>query len=107
MISLKLKESTLEVLRDLVQSGAKDECRESFDGTRDFLEVLISRFIYDSLESKCHRQVIRSGMTHEQVCKVFMDYRKADRGEPGYKLHVNPKIGKVIAIATPNSEKDI
>ena len=111
-IRFRLQPCTLEFLRDVTQHGIFGYIDEPTDSMRKFLELLIKDFIYNALKNDLLRQVMHCGMSHEQLCKIWLKYRRAERGEEGYKVYRRTEkdgkshVGKVVAIFSPEDLPD-
>lgn len=112
--TFRLNTLTLDVIRDVVDKGLVKYGGD--DSMRSFIELIMSRFLYDSLMSEAElepmRKLIQSAsMNHEALCRFFLKYRRAKRGEKGYKLHRRTEkdgtkhIGKVVWISEPADKK--
>lgn len=107
-ISLRLEPWTLEFLRDVTTHGLVEFGEAPDKSQRVFLEWLIKGFILRALGPEMLRQVLHAGMSHEQLVKIWLKYRKAERGEPGYQVYRRPKTAKpypnmVVAVFGPDS----
>ena len=96
---------TLELIDDVVGHGAVAYAAD--DSVRGFLESLIHNFIYRVLEPQCvPGQVVKVSMPYEKLCRIYLNYRRASRGEDGYKIYrrsadEKTHAGKIVAIYGP------
>lgn len=109
-ISIRFTPCTIDILREIVRHGLIDYGKDEDGSMRGFLESLIWEFIYNDLSRLCvPGQVVRASMPFVKLCRTWLDYRKASRGEAGYKLYRRPKTDKkfpnlIVAIKSPDVE---
>lgn len=113
--AFRLQGITIEVIRDVVDNGIIRYGGDDLSH-RVFLEMIMSRFVYDALmaesELKPMQNIFKSYInSHKNLCQLFLKYRRAKRGEKGYKLHRRTEkdgtkhIGEIVWISGPEDNK--
>lgn len=72
------------------------------------LESIVENFLRQGLKGKVFAPTLAGLKTPEEVMRFWLNIRRAERKEKGYKIHSHPK-GGIIAVTGPKdavSDKD-
>ena len=105
LLAVRLKSCTIEVLEDIVtHSLIRYGDGTISDQVRTWMQSIISMHILDALKGKFVGSVEKSFLakSHEDLCQLYLDYMKAERGEDGYKF----VMGKALTYHEGDDENE-